>query len=81
MRIFNWAERFKEQPTCEDVLKKVRKTETAYWIFMVIFILVGLHGLNTIAQASEDNLKQHIMGLFDENLGTYSLGNVVSNLG
>ena len=69
MRIFNWAERFKEQPTCEDVLKKVRKTETAYWIFMVIFILVGLHGLNTIAQASEDNLKQHIMGLFFALLG------------
>ncbi|MHC5061675.1 MAG: hypothetical protein ACYTFK_11405 [Planctomycetota bacterium] len=64
MRIFNWAERFKEQPTCDDVLKKVRKTETVYWIYVVIFILVGLHGLNTMLQAPEGNLKEHVMGLF-----------------
>ena len=63
MKFFNWAEGFKEQPTCEDVLKKVRKTEIVYWIFMVIFILVGLHGLKTIAQAPQGDLKQHVMGL------------------
>ena len=33
MRFFNWAESFKENPTCEDVLEKVQRTEKLYWIF------------------------------------------------
>jgi uncharacterized membrane protein len=63
MRLFNWAETFKENPTCEDVIKKVRNTEITYWIFMAIFIVVGLHGLSTINEASEGDLKEHVMGL------------------
>jgi hypothetical protein len=34
MRFINWAESFKEHPTCEDILDKVRKTENFYWIFL-----------------------------------------------
>ena len=64
MRMFNWAKSFEEQPTCEDILKRVRKTETTYWIFIVIFALMLIHGFNTINEAPEDNLKQHVMGLF-----------------
>jgi hypothetical protein len=63
MRFFNWAQAFKEQPTCEDVLKKVRKTEITYWIYVLIFIVVGLHGLSTINEAPEGDLKEHVMGL------------------
>ena len=64
MRFFNWAKAFKEQPTCEDVLKKVRKTEITYWIWLVMFVVVTIGGLNTIAKAPEDDLKEHVMGLF-----------------
>ena len=64
MRFFNWAEGFKEQPTCEDVLKKVRKAEITYWIFIVLFVFMTIGGLNTIAEAPEGDLKQHVMGLF-----------------
>jgi len=64
MRFFNWAKAFKEQPTCEDILKKVRKTEITYWIFIVLFVLMTIGGINIIAEAPEGDLKEHVMGLF-----------------
>lgn len=69
MKFFNWAEGFKEQPTCEDVLKKVRKTEITYWIWLAVCVFITIGGLNTIAKAPEGNLKQHVMGLFLALLG------------
>jgi hypothetical protein len=64
MRLFNWAESFKEQPTCEDILKRVTKTEIMYWIFLALSVFVTLWGINTIISAPENGLKQHVMGLF-----------------
>jgi len=69
MRFFNWAEGFKEQPTCEDILKKVRKIEIVYWVFIVLLVLVAMSGVNIIIEAPEGDLKQHVMGLFLALLG------------
>ena len=63
MRFFNLAERFKEQPTCEDILKKVRKTEILYWVFLAISVCIAIWGYNILNNAPEDNLKQHAIGL------------------
>ena len=63
MKFFNWAERFKETPTCDDVLKRVRKVEINYWIYLVVSILVGLHGIGMIQEAAEDDIKEIAMGL------------------
>ena len=64
MRFFNWAQAFKETPTCDDILKRVRRTEITYWIFLLISVFIALGGLSMIGNAPEDNLKQHAMGLF-----------------
>ena len=64
MRFFNWAESFKEQPTCEDILKKVRKTEILYWVFILLSVFIAIAGANLIVNAPESNLKQHAWGLF-----------------
>lgn len=64
MRFFNWAESFKEQPTCDDILKKVRKTEIYYWIFLSLSVVIAIAGLNLILNAPVNNLKQHSIGLF-----------------
>ena len=64
MRYFNWAKNFEETPTCDDVLKGVRKTEKTYWIYAVICVLVVLHGISTMAEAAEDDIKEIAMGLF-----------------
>ncbi len=63
MRFFNWAEGFKEQPTCEDILKRVRKVEIKYWIYLALSIALTLWGLGIIENAPENNLKAHINGL------------------
>ncbi len=73
MRLFNWAESFKETPTCDDILKKVRKTEITYWIFLSLSVFITLWGLNIIFNAPDDNLKQHAIGLF---LGIVGIVNV-----
>ncbi|MDD5459297.1 MAG: hypothetical protein PHF37_07890 [Phycisphaerae bacterium] len=64
MRLFNWAQSFKETPTCDDILNKVQKTEIAYWIFLLISVGIAIWGLNVLIDAPDNNLKQHFMGLF-----------------
>jgi uncharacterized Tic20 family protein len=63
MRLFNWAENFKEQPTCEDIPKKVRNAEIKYWIFLVISIALTIAGINMVIAAPENSIKQHTIGL------------------
>ena len=60
---FNWAKSFKEQPTCEDILKKVKKTEIKYWIFLIISVVIALWGINIITNASQNDIKQIAIGL------------------
>jgi len=64
MRLFNWAQSFKETPTCDDILKRVRKTEILYWVFLVLSISIAICGYNILNNAPEDNMKQHAIGLF-----------------
>lgn len=64
MRFFNWAERFKQTRTCDDILKRVRKTEILYWVFLVLSVCIAIWGYNIINDAPEDSLKQHAIGLF-----------------
>ena len=73
MRFFNWSEGFKEQPTCEDVLKKVRKTEITYWIWIVICLVIMIAGFNIIEKAPEGDLKEHMIGLFFALLGVIQI--------
>ena len=63
MRLFNWAESFKEQPTCEDILKRVKKAEIKYWIFLVLSIAITLWGINIVTNAPENNPKEYTIGL------------------
>ncbi len=63
MRCFNWAQSFKETPTCDDILKKVRKTEITYWIFQVLCIIITLAGFNILSETPESDLKQRAIGL------------------
>lgn len=69
MRLFNWAESFKETPTCDDILKRVRRTEIQYWIWLVISIGIMGSGLNMIHVAPSGDIKQHVLGLFWAILG------------
>ena len=64
MRIFNWAQIFKDTPTLEDILKKVRKVEITYWIYVLIFAVICINGIGTLSEAPEDNTKQQIEGAF-----------------
>jgi len=64
MRFFNWAESFKETPTCEDILKKVRTIEIMYWIFLLLSIIIAVWGVMIIILAPADNLKALFLGLF-----------------
>jgi len=64
MKLFNWAEAFKEHPTCDDILKRVRKTEILYWIFLLLSAFVAIAGANLIRNAPENDLKEHAWGLF-----------------
>ncbi len=74
MRFFNWAKNFEEQPTCGDILKKVRKTEIYYWVFVVISVLIAFGGLGTIEQANEGDMKQIGWGIFLIVLGLVNVG-------
>lgn len=64
MRFFNWAEAFKETPTCDDILARVRRTEITYWIFLVISVLIVIGGATAIREATEGDIKEHAWGLF-----------------
>jgi len=64
MRFFNWAEAFKETPTCDDILKRVRKTEIVYWVFLVLSVCIAIAGYNILKDAPENDLKEHAWGLF-----------------
>ena len=64
MRLFNWARSFEETRTCDDIPKRVRKVEITYWVFIIFFVAILLQGLNTLTNAPEDNLKEHVEGLF-----------------
>ena len=64
MRLFNWAKSFEETPTCDDILKRVRKTEIIYWVFGLLSAAIVLGGIHTFTNAPEDDLKQHVEGLF-----------------
>ncbi len=63
MSFFNWAERFKETPTCDDILKRVRKTEILYWFWLVLSVCLAVWGYSILNNAPEDNLKRHAIGL------------------
>lgn len=64
MRYFNWAANFKETSTCDDILKRVRKAEIQYWIYLVVCILFVLHGIGMMQEAEEGDIKEIAMGLF-----------------
>ena len=57
MRLFNWVESFKEQPTCEDILKKIQKIEVLYWIFLSLSVLITIWGVLTMILVPATNLK------------------------
>ena len=63
MRFYNWSKTFQETPTCDDVLKRVQRTEKLYWVYMVIAILIGISGLVTIENAHESDIKQIAFGV------------------
>ena len=62
MRFFNWEQAFKETPTCDDILKKVRNTEIKYWIFQVIFVTITLAGFNILSKTPTSDLEQRAIG-------------------
>lgn len=62
MKWFNWAARFEEQKTCEDILGRVRKTEIIYWVYMVALIALTLGGLHSLMNST--GTKEMLMGLF-----------------
>ena len=64
MILFNWAESFKEQPTCEDILKKVQKIEILYWIFLSLSVFIALWGILIMILVPANNLKALFLGLF-----------------
>ena len=64
MAQFNWAKEFEEQPTCEDILNKVRTIEMRYWIGIVCAIFMILAGIILIIAAADDSIKQHNYGVF-----------------
>ena len=64
MASFNWAKSFEEQPTCEDILNKVRKIEMQYWIGIACAIFMILAGIILIIAAPEHSIKKHNWGVF-----------------
>ncbi|MHC4331418.1 MAG: hypothetical protein ACYSWW_25210 [Planctomycetota bacterium] len=61
---FNWAKSFEEQPTCEDILNKVRKIEMQYWIGIACATFMILAGIVLIVSAPEHDIKKHNWGVF-----------------
>ncbi|MCD4830664.1 MAG: hypothetical protein K8R02_02520 [Anaerohalosphaeraceae bacterium] len=73
MRFFNWAKAFEEKPTCEDILKSVKKTEIIYWMFEVVFVVITIIGVSIFTAASQEDIKQHILGLFISIVGIVNI--------
>ena len=63
MRFFNWAKIFEESPTCDDILKRVRKTEIIYWVYVAIAVVIGLSGINMITEAVDGDIKGIAIGV------------------
>ena len=64
MRLVNWAQSFKEQPTCEHILDKVAGLERAYWVWLIVSSILTLFGIFVILIAPSHDLKQHALGIF-----------------
>ena len=64
MRLFNWAETFKEQPTCEDILKKIQTIEILYWIFLLLSVIIALWGVLIMILVPARYTKALFLGLF-----------------
>ena len=64
MALFNWAESFKKQPTCEDILKKIHTVEVLYWIFLLLSVAIAIWGIFMMILVPADNLKALLVGLF-----------------
>jgi len=64
MGTFNWAKSFEEQPTCKDILNRVRRIERIYWIMGPVSIILILAGIILIVTAPENNIKMHNYGVF-----------------
>ena len=64
MRFFNWAESFKETPTCDDILKKVQTIEILYWIFLLLSVGIALWGILIMILVPANNTKALFLGLF-----------------
>ena len=62
MKLFNWAARFEEQKTCEDILGRVRKTEIIYWIYMAVLVVLTLCGIDLLKNS--DGTREMLFGLF-----------------
>lgn len=62
MKMFNWAARFEEQKTCEDILGRVRKTEIMYWVYMIVLIAITLSGLHSLMHSA--GTRAMLFGLF-----------------
>ena len=62
--LFNMAERFKNQPTCEDILKKVKSTEIIGWSCLLISLALTFGGLLMIILPPVSNIKVLLLGLF-----------------
>ena len=63
MRFFNWAKIFEESPTCDDILKRVRKTEVIYWVYALIAVGITLAGITKITEAPDGDMKEIAFGL------------------
>ena len=57
--LFNWADKFEQlkELTCEDILKRVRKTESYYWVYVVTGVIFIIVGVSIIFQPSANNSK------------------------
>ena len=64
MSSFYWTKEFEDQPTCEDILNKVRKIEITYWIGIVCAVFMILAGIIVIISAPEESIKRHNWGVF-----------------
>ena len=70
LKFVNWAQAFKETPTCDDILKRVRKTEITYWVFQVICVIITLAGFNIVSNTPVGNMKKLAIGILLLLIGT-----------
>ena len=64
LKFVNWAQAFKETPTCDDILKRVRTVEIYYWIFLVLSCIVAVWGIMIMILVPANNIKALLLGLF-----------------